>query len=45
VARVESPQEIRAGHAYLDREFLHTHRSNNFAKRDLKRNLFVDRSE
>ena len=45
MAWVEGPQEIRAGHPYLGRELLHAHRSNNLAKRDLKRNLFVDRSE
>jgi len=45
VWRVEGPQEIRAGHPYFGRELLHARRSDNFAKRDLKRNLFVDRAE
>ncbi len=45
MSRVESPQEIRAGHPDLGRELLHAHRSNNFAKSDLKWNVLVDRCE
>jgi len=45
VTRVDGPQEIRAGHPDLGRELLHAHGSNNLAKRDLKWNLLVDRSE
>jgi hypothetical protein len=45
VARVEGPQEIRARHPDLGREFLHAHRSNDFGKRHLKRNALIDRCE
>jgi len=45
VARVEGPQEIRASHPDFGRKLLHADRSNNFAERDLKWNLLVDRSE
>ena len=45
MARVESPNEIRARHSYLGRELLHAHRSNDFGKGDLKRNALVDRSQ
>ena len=45
MARVEGPKEIRTRHPYLGCEFLHAHRSNNFAKRDLKGHILVDRSE
>jgi hypothetical protein len=45
VARVEASQEIRAGDPHLGGELLHAHRSNNFAKRDLKRNFLSRRFE
>jgi hypothetical protein len=45
VAGIQCPQKIRARHSNLGRELFHAHRSNDFAKRHLKRNTFLDRRQ